>query len=303
MTDDAITATAPATAPAAAPDYPAAHSMDTAWFAIDLDGNVAVFDTGESGCVPEDAYTEDAYELQEQIRALPASGYKLDPDGFRETQWSNHVDTEELDPETRLHMFLSDLVPVQDLLDRLGAQPVDTLRTKCVLVTGTDPAAFAELHARSACLGCYRNWSDEEDLASHGVYRYEHTCENWIAGPYARATVPAKPLTIEDQTIPQAIRDQAVAYNGRFADTPKLQPAEHWPCTSWESGWLSSDGKTARPFEDRADDWQSYAGDRADINADAATADEGTDAGAAGGPIEFLDEPLDPPPAKRRWWK
>jgi hypothetical protein len=35
------------------PDFPAAHSMDTTWFAIDRDGHVGVFDTGETGPVPE----------------------------------------------------------------------------------------------------------------------------------------------------------------------------------------------------------------------------------------------------------
>src|SRR5262245_21307342 len=34
-------------------DYPAAHSMDTCWFAVDAVGQVAVFETGEPGHVPE----------------------------------------------------------------------------------------------------------------------------------------------------------------------------------------------------------------------------------------------------------
>lgn len=269
-------------------DYPAAHSMDTAWFAIDNDGNVAIFDTGESGCVPEEAYIEDPYELEEQIRTLPATGYKLDPDGFRETQWADHVDNDDgLTEETELYMFLSDLVPVQDLLDRLDAKPLDATNAKCVRLTGRDRAALAELHAREACLGCYRDWSSSEDIATHGVYRYEHTCENWIAGPYARATVPSKPLTIDQ--IPKEIRKAAVAFDGRFADTPKLQPAEHWSCSSWEAGWLSSDGKTARPFEDRMDEWGDYAENRDDVG---------------DGAIKFLDEPLDPAKKpKKRWWK
>jgi len=33
-------------------DYPAAHSMDTAWFGVDADGNLAMFDTGEDGILP-----------------------------------------------------------------------------------------------------------------------------------------------------------------------------------------------------------------------------------------------------------
>jgi hypothetical protein len=33
-------------------DFPAAHSMDTEWFAVDRDGHVAVFVSGENGPVP-----------------------------------------------------------------------------------------------------------------------------------------------------------------------------------------------------------------------------------------------------------
>lgn len=41
-------------------DFPAAHSMDTAWFAVDEDGNVARFETGEDGAVPAAADVEQA---------------------------------------------------------------------------------------------------------------------------------------------------------------------------------------------------------------------------------------------------
>jgi hypothetical protein len=34
------------------PDFPAAHSMDVTWFAIDRDGHVGVFDSGEASAVP-----------------------------------------------------------------------------------------------------------------------------------------------------------------------------------------------------------------------------------------------------------
>lgn len=33
-------------------DCPAAHSMDTAWFGVDEDGEIAFFETGENGSVP-----------------------------------------------------------------------------------------------------------------------------------------------------------------------------------------------------------------------------------------------------------
>lgn len=34
-------------------DFPAAHSMDTTWFAADANGNIGVFDSNEGGAVPE----------------------------------------------------------------------------------------------------------------------------------------------------------------------------------------------------------------------------------------------------------
>jgi len=36
------------------PDYPAAHSQDTYWFAVDRHGHVGLFDTGETGPLPTD---------------------------------------------------------------------------------------------------------------------------------------------------------------------------------------------------------------------------------------------------------
>jgi hypothetical protein len=39
-------------------DFPAGHSMDTNWFAVDKDGNIAVFDSGEEGAVPIELETQ-----------------------------------------------------------------------------------------------------------------------------------------------------------------------------------------------------------------------------------------------------
>ena len=37
---------------ASGPDFPAAHSMDTTWFAVDAEGNIGEFATGEDGALP-----------------------------------------------------------------------------------------------------------------------------------------------------------------------------------------------------------------------------------------------------------
>lgn len=38
-------------------DFPAAHSMDSSWYAVDKDGFVAYFDTGEDGPMPNRCYS------------------------------------------------------------------------------------------------------------------------------------------------------------------------------------------------------------------------------------------------------
>jgi hypothetical protein len=49
------------------PDYPAAHSMDTWWFAVDERGQVAVFDTNENGPVPPNEPTETWEAIEEAL--------------------------------------------------------------------------------------------------------------------------------------------------------------------------------------------------------------------------------------------
>ena len=39
-------------------EYPATHSMSTAWYAADEDGNVAIIDYNENGPVPWGAETD-----------------------------------------------------------------------------------------------------------------------------------------------------------------------------------------------------------------------------------------------------
>jgi hypothetical protein len=51
-------------------DFPATHSMDTVWFAVDKAGQVAMFDSGETGPVPQGEDNDLREELW-QLWALP----------------------------------------------------------------------------------------------------------------------------------------------------------------------------------------------------------------------------------------
>ena len=65
------------------PDYPAAHSMDTRWFAVDGAGHLAVFTTGEAGALPMTACAHDnAHTVQLRLaEVMPAVPPILDVQG------------------------------------------------------------------------------------------------------------------------------------------------------------------------------------------------------------------------------
>jgi hypothetical protein len=233
-------------------DFPAAHSMDTMWFAVDADGHVAAFDTGEGGAVPEIAFADNPYELATLLRALPETGAKLDEAGHTLDATATHTPISNVgDRVTHVLAFLTELEPVKDLVERLSGTVIAATSGVAVELVVGDRAAFEELHRRGACRHC--QWDpagDESELAAHGVFRY--VCGEQSAVPYVRLAVPDKPLALDD--VPAEVRAHAIRFAGRFVDSPKLQPAEHWDTQGWGATWLASDGKTVRPFAGREDE-------------------------------------------------
>jgi len=51
-------------------DYPAAHSMDTIWYAVDANGAVGVFDSGPPGPVPTSAVRREHGDVPRLVRIL-----------------------------------------------------------------------------------------------------------------------------------------------------------------------------------------------------------------------------------------
>jgi hypothetical protein len=89
------------------------------------------------------------------------------------------------------------------------------------------------------------------------VFRYEHTTENWISGPYQLATRPSHPLHAD--ALPAKVAEHCVRVERPFRDTLSLNPPEHWQCESWEPAWLDSDGKTVHVFPGREKDFEEVA--------------------------------------------
>ncbi|MBL8799551.1 MAG: hypothetical protein JNM56_37055 [Planctomycetia bacterium] len=247
-------------------DFPAAHSMDATWFAVDRDGHVAMFDTGEAGAVPISA---EPIEDPTAVLTSLASAFstevihdlqgRLQP-GEREVP---HFALQFGDRAGAALFFLKSLDPVKTELEQRRGVAFPAVQGHAVALFHAATPLVRQLHQDGLCLGCfwyYHNPTgvvDEEerlrDVARLGIFSYSHLTENWISGPYGREKLPRTPLHVE-QLPPEVRRTVKQMKFGTlcFAETPHIQPAEFDDCTSWEHAYLSSDGKTIRAIPGNA---------------------------------------------------
>jgi hypothetical protein len=253
------------------PDFPAAHSMDTTWFAVDRDGHVACLMSWESGAVPEAACLEEGKgtRLLEEFRA--ASGLRtevvygldgmlipgLEPGGLHlwapESAASNPSD---------VLMFLASLDSVREELASGLAVALPSRGAAAVRFKVLTGATSARLHESGACLSCFTSsleMKEDWSPAVLGFYSYSHgRTENWLSGPYGLLQMPRDPVRVEQ--LPAALREAAerVRLDGiRFEETPRLQPVDFARCRSSESAYLDADGTTIRAIPGREDVYRS----------------------------------------------
>src|SRR6185437_8382090 len=194
-------------------DYPAAHSMDTCFFAIDRDGHVACFDTGEAGAVPVQALSGDsAYSVRQQLAPLPRVAVMHDRQGRvtpgQPSEFNEHGGRMALPYPTLV--FLASLDPVREEIDAGRAVEVVASEGVAVLFRQMPEALAAQLHDSGACLGCCLYFQSEDpsegslDLTARGFFSYSHLTENWISGAYGRVRRPAQPIHVDQ--LPPRIR-------------------------------------------------------------------------------------------------
>lgn len=272
------------------PDYPAAHSMDTIWFAVDRDGHVAVFASGEAGAVPVDAYLgEDGEEMADG--AFP-DGPATEPIFVRdrvEPGRSAHAAApapgHATSPSTLV--FVDDEAVVAADVAAGLARPVRADVGRAAFYPAMPAEVHERLHASGACRACTWYFGEESsELAARGFFRYEHRTDNWIAGPYGLDALPAEPLRAE-QAEPAFLR-KTVRYDGCFAETRTLQPVERWTCEAWGAAWLASDMKTVRALPGKERDYAEEVAQLRDV-------DEGLDV--------TPPDPAAPASSRKPWWR
>ena len=228
-------------------EYPATHSMDTAWFVCDLDGNVAIFQFEEDGPGPipfTDLHTDELIPMlgeqmngcsimpftKEQIDELKAG---LNPvSSITDIRWNCNIlakpnSIKELiesgakfdlcyskeEGFYHLEYFDSDLLK-EDLIEKLiergdiyGAQECDI-----------------EIYFSDN-----RKDQSEHRLAHFPFYVYEQTrCINY---PPERVVVPKYPM--KEGQMSEKARKYMFKLPVRFADKAKLEPAEYIDSQCW----------------------------------------------------------------------
>ena len=280
-------------------DFPAAHSMDTTWFAVDRDGHVGVFDSGEPGAAPSGVDTFNDEPVETALGSLPVTGeptFKLSavfhpglrpgvmprrrkrlkpwPDAGGATLLvfqDDSVLTSEARALPGLHVstegrfVLVSLRPDGGLTRR---DPEWSSFRPDIELTPRDPQwrawnkfADAAVVARSYITGF--NWYGPVfALARRGLFAYSaHTDRFYIAEPYGQLLAPQTPLRLDQ--LPAPVRD-LLATRARldvcFASSPYVQPVELVPCAAWANAvYLASDGFTVRPFPGTAADYRDSA--------------------------------------------
>ena len=221
------------------PDYPAAHSMDTDWYAVDADGHVAIFSTGEEGAVPESA-GNDQFSTRDLLDALPDVPYRL-MDWLGEDSQEHHL---ELPSRKRkkgmgtVLLFLGSIDPLREKLDPYRVDHAPAIEGVAVLFRDLPVETAWALHEAGACLGCFPWGTDEyygldDDRPRRlGIFRYDHD-DSGLARPYERGRPPDRPIKV-DQLPPdlRAIVGRLRLEGVRFAEAEKIQPVGLVPCAS-----------------------------------------------------------------------
>lgn len=234
-------------------EFPAAHSMDTDWFAVDADGNIGVFDSDEEGAVPHFHYE---FRKVNQIDFI-----KYCQQQAQDENGVIHVSTEI--PDLRQDATLENLKKElsewgktsYDLLLLLSSEQVITKIAspkRFIVCFGGDPVAVYVSTCKTKVI---EQMIDLEEIVGgkefnsgqpahfYGLFSYGVNVHFPV--PYERDGVPEKPLKVED--LPEELQIALCTShfeNIRFAETEKIQPIEHTKCKTWgdRKYWLDSQG-------------------------------------------------------------
>jgi hypothetical protein len=233
-------------------DFPAAHSMDATWFAVDQDGHVGVFESGENGHVPTLAlrYHDDAglrAVLQPIVLATPEEVFA----SFLSPPAARHLDFEKAgygvaDSPTVLYLTSAEWAEAAFLSGQAVWAPAGD--GVVAIADDLDESTFRALHEAGICRGCFllsSSWYGDVFMARLGLYTYGDADD--FRRRYYREQIPDHPLRLDQ--LPADLRPwvSQVQYDTLcFAQTEYLLPLAHHPVLSYGCVYLD-ETNTFRP--------------------------------------------------------
>lgn len=257
--------------------FPAAHSMDTTWFAIDADGCVGIFSSGEGGAVPENLtevanneieFEGDLLELLAKDNGRLIDREAIDLEFIHQSMSMENLLTEistndellqEYNQEFDIHgLFLA--ITTAAIIPELQQQSdivIELYRDRSNIIIYSSVCELAWLK-KAISSGLVVAGSKEFDLEYHlnllGWYSYD--CGEQFPKTYDREKPPEKPVYFNDLPIEISQHIRLTRFpNLRFAQTSSIQPIEHMPCRIWggTEGWQGTDGEWHERFPDYPD--------------------------------------------------
>jgi hypothetical protein len=247
-------------------DFPAAHSMDTTWFAIDADGYVGIFDSSQGGAVPQDRTEVDWNSIDDTSELVDI----LCQDKYGEIQNINSIDIAAFMKDASL-ICLKRRIRQSEKLE-LSVSTFDWQVMEDLVLELSNYQTIAELKEQAKIILCFvdrriivyvdkcdRNWlkrsiasqtvlSGKEANLEHNLSWlgwYEYNCGNDSPTSYERNYRLKQPLHFND-LLPE-VRDRLSIVklpNIRFSETISIQPIEHLPCRTWGDSeyWIDTNG-------------------------------------------------------------
>ena len=174
-------------------DFPAAHSMDTDWFAIDNDGNIGVFDSGEGGAVPDlfalenttfDLFITDIYDFIRELAKYTQGVVRVNADGKTFADGTNLKYFEGKNSEIWDNLLL--VLASEDVIEKLKSQNSTILRFSgeplIIYVEKCGDRTIQNLLKSGEILGG-KDFELQEYPSVLGLFYYSHPAANVIAYP------------------------------------------------------------------------------------------------------------------------
>lgn len=247
-------------------EYPATHSMSTAWYCVDEEGNVGIFDIDDNGPVPVGGYTQnDVNEVfWEDFSINNEGGIKdlhlnpdqilqmLEPsddkgtweksnygDGWTNIKWSEviiKIDTSKLD--VLMKAYSLDKSPFHHpicLSKSQGLYYVDFFSNKDAVDMLEENNVILEKYKAPY----YNTPYDEDDEEQIKRFKEEnkkfplfiYMQDYWpFASPAIRVAIPEHPMKIDQ--LPQEIQEKLFHMPVLFKEKEQIQLAEYLPVTT-----------------------------------------------------------------------